>query len=69
MATKDRDVEDTRGTFSGLGFISHYKKGRGDRKNIFKVQLCHAMDQIIIDVEQAIELNMRELVSERSTDE
>jgi hypothetical protein len=69
MATKDRDSEDVGGNLSRLGFLSRRRKGRGDKKNVLKVQLCHAMDQITIDVEQVIELNMRELVAVRPTGE
>lgn len=69
MAVKDRDIEDTEDTFSGLGFLSRRRKGRGDKKNVLKVQLCHAMDQITIDVEQAIEFNMKELAAARPTGE
>lgn len=69
MAAKDRDSEDTRGNLSGLGFLSRRRKGRGDKKNVLKVQLCHAMDQITIDVELAIELNMRESAAVRPTGE
>jgi hypothetical protein len=56
MAGKDLEGECVKESLPGLGFISRRKKLRPDRKHALKIQLCHAMDQIAIDVRQAIEI-------------
>ena len=47
--------DEGRGRFSGFEFAAARKRVRADRKSSLKVQLCHAMDQIIFDVKQAID--------------
>ncbi|HAR96777.1 MAG TPA: hypothetical protein DCR97_12575 [Deltaproteobacteria bacterium] len=54
MAGKGGDDE-SRGRFSGFEFAASRKRVRADRKSSLKVQLCHAMDEIIYDVKQAID--------------
>lgn len=47
--------DESRGRFSGFEFAAARKRARADRKSSLKVQLWHAMDQIIFDVKQAID--------------
>lgn len=46
--------DERRGRFSDFEFAAR-KRVRTDRKSSLKVQLCHAMDQIIFDVKQVID--------------
>lgn len=54
-----------KGRFSSLEFIAARKRIRANKKSALKVQLCHAMDQMVFDVKQAIELKGREAVGVR----
>lgn len=63
MAEKDSNREVVKGAFSDLGLSGYHRKGRRDRKHAMKVQLCHAMDQIAIDVKQAIEQYAQDAVT------
>lgn len=60
MTVKDKEGRGIKGEFSGLEFIGRQRKMRGDKKRALNVQLCHAMDQIIIDVKQVLEVNARD---------
>jgi hypothetical protein len=57
-----RGEDKGKGELPGLKFIAARKRVRGDRRSKLKVQLCHAMDQIVADVRVALEIDATETV-------
>ena len=60
---EDIDGEMIKGRLARLRFARRDRTGKGDRKRSMKVQLCHAMNQITIDVNEVIEVHRREMLT------
>lgn len=60
MGERNGDRVGLKGTSSIPEYVRRSRNGRGNRKSEMKVKLSHAMNQIAIDVKQAIEQYGRE---------